>query len=428
MRFDAFGARRRATDFASFSARSIADFDVSTTTRGFTGHETLDPVGLIHMNGRVYDPHIGRFLSADPIVQAPVNTQSLNRYAYGFNNPLSGTDPSGYVFGVDDILIGVAVGAIVGRAGQALDIPVLSAIGSLVTCGASGIGCVTGFAFGSTLGAGGSLGDALKNGAFAGVTAYAFSGIGEAFSRTPLEGGWQHIGSHALAGGILAELQGGRFGHGFLSAGLTKALNVNRLIPGAGDGRSLGRILTAAVAGGTISQITGGKFANGAVTAAFAQAYNGERQIAKAEAVQQSRFLNTRSDCPSDCTLIHNPDGTKMFVPSGVAGDVVAANAKGISLSAEQTTSNPSVSDVVRGVGTAADATMLIFPASSPVTGPVGRGADILQAIIDGSPWPFIPGTAARGVQNTVLKRGGSVNSAIRAGAGTELVVDQMVP
>jgi hypothetical protein len=44
------------------------------------------------MNGRIYDPKLGRFLQADPIVQALTFSQSLNRYSYGFNSPLSGTD------------------------------------------------------------------------------------------------------------------------------------------------------------------------------------------------------------------------------------------------------------------------------------------------------------------------------------------------
>jgi len=43
--------------------------------RGFTDHEHLDSVGLIHMNGRVYDPTISRFVSADPFVQFPQNSQ-----------------------------------------------------------------------------------------------------------------------------------------------------------------------------------------------------------------------------------------------------------------------------------------------------------------------------------------------------------------
>ncbi len=68
----------------------------ASTARGFTDHEHLDSVGLIHMNGRVYDSELGRFLSADPFVQAPYNSQSYNRYSYVFNNPLSFTDPSGH--------------------------------------------------------------------------------------------------------------------------------------------------------------------------------------------------------------------------------------------------------------------------------------------------------------------------------------------
>jgi RHS repeat-associated protein len=66
------------------------------TDRGFTGHEHLDEVQLIHMNGRVYDPLLGRFMSADPIVQSPSNLQSYNRYSYVANNPLAYTDPTGY--------------------------------------------------------------------------------------------------------------------------------------------------------------------------------------------------------------------------------------------------------------------------------------------------------------------------------------------
>jgi hypothetical protein len=50
------------------------------------------------MNGRVYDPVLGRFLSPDPLVQAPYDTQGLNRYAYVRNNPMRYVDPSGLCF------------------------------------------------------------------------------------------------------------------------------------------------------------------------------------------------------------------------------------------------------------------------------------------------------------------------------------------
>ena len=49
------------------------------------------------MNGRAYDPDLGRFMSVDPFVAMPENGQSLNPYSYVMNNPLKYTDPSGYV-------------------------------------------------------------------------------------------------------------------------------------------------------------------------------------------------------------------------------------------------------------------------------------------------------------------------------------------
>jgi hypothetical protein len=51
------------------------------------------------MNGRVYDPWLGRFLSPDPFVQAPTYSQNYNRYSYALNNPLKYIDPSGYYYG-----------------------------------------------------------------------------------------------------------------------------------------------------------------------------------------------------------------------------------------------------------------------------------------------------------------------------------------
>ena len=70
---------------------------ISNTSRlGYTGHEHLDNLGLIHMNGRVQDPFIGRFLSADPFVPDPLNGQSFNRFSYVRNNPLALIDPSGF--------------------------------------------------------------------------------------------------------------------------------------------------------------------------------------------------------------------------------------------------------------------------------------------------------------------------------------------
>ena len=66
--------------------------------RGYTGHEMLNEFGIINMNGRLYDPVLGRFFSPDNYVQMPDNSQNFNRYSYCLNNPLKYTDPSGNTF------------------------------------------------------------------------------------------------------------------------------------------------------------------------------------------------------------------------------------------------------------------------------------------------------------------------------------------
>lgn len=67
--------------------------------RGYTGHEHLLGVGLINMNGRIYDPKLHRFLQPDNNLQDPYNTQNYNRYSYVLNNPTKYADPSGEFWG-----------------------------------------------------------------------------------------------------------------------------------------------------------------------------------------------------------------------------------------------------------------------------------------------------------------------------------------
>ena len=93
MNFDPWGRRRNASDWTFNSLPTTFMFD-----RGFTGHEHLNEFKLVNMNGRIYDPVLGRFLSPDNYLQLPDYTQNLNRYTYALNNPLSYTDPSGNSF------------------------------------------------------------------------------------------------------------------------------------------------------------------------------------------------------------------------------------------------------------------------------------------------------------------------------------------
>ena len=91
--YDAWGKRRQINGQPD-STNSVVG---QNTALGYTGHEHLDEVGLIHMNGRIYDPATARFLSPDPVIQNPLDMQNLNRYSYVLNNPLKYTDPSGWI-------------------------------------------------------------------------------------------------------------------------------------------------------------------------------------------------------------------------------------------------------------------------------------------------------------------------------------------
>ncbi|WP_269531858.1 Ig-like domain-containing protein [Chitinimonas sp. BJYL2] len=90
--FDAWGKRR------NLNGNGTPDsLDGQTDNKGYTGHEMLDALDLVHMNGRVYDPLVARFMSADPLIQDPEHSQSYNRYTYVWNNPTNLTDPTGFV-------------------------------------------------------------------------------------------------------------------------------------------------------------------------------------------------------------------------------------------------------------------------------------------------------------------------------------------
>ena len=73
--YDAWGKKR------NLNGTDATGVVASVVDRGFTEHEELDSIGLINMNGRIYDPAIGRFLSSDIYVTGSGFSQSYNRYA-----------------------------------------------------------------------------------------------------------------------------------------------------------------------------------------------------------------------------------------------------------------------------------------------------------------------------------------------------------
>ena len=261
MGFTAWGARRDPDGWTELADAAARSFDACATARGFTGHEMLDAVGAVHMNGRLYDPALGRFLRADPFVQFPADLQGHNRYSYALNNPLAHTDPNGYFLkGLLRPLAGIAISVWLPGAGFWTGTGLFAA---------NGVGAIA--ASGFIAGAVGS--GSLKGAVVGAFSAAALNGIG----GIPFGGGVAGVAvrsaTYGFVGGVTAALQGGRFGHGFLSGAATQVA-AGRI--GALE-RERQRVIASAVLGGTVSAATGGKFANGAATAAFGRVAS-ERQ------------------------------------------------------------------------------------------------------------------------------------------------------
>ena len=254
-----WGAREDARTGAAVADTYWYNFDSSLTRHGFTGHEAMDETGLIHMNGRVYDPRLQRFVQADPLVNDPADLQSYNRYTYVLNNPLTHTDPSGYwgrrqqgyVRMAAAIVITAYTGFCYSQGAWAAMAGTTQNVVAVVAAGTAS-GFITS----------GNLKGAVLGGLSAGVN----YGIGSGLEGM---GEGAHVAVHALAGGVLQKLQGGSFGHGFVTAGLSEA--ATPLVSGTS---TMGNGIRMALVGGTVSALTGDKFSNGAISSAFQYAFN----------------------------------------------------------------------------------------------------------------------------------------------------------
>lgn len=243
--YDGWGKRRNPSTWQSAATGSF--LTAGATPRGYTSHEHLDHVGLIHMNGRVYDPEIGRFISADPFVQFPDSTQGLNRYSYVLNNPASYVDPSGHSLLVVWKILAAAIGS-----------QIEAAAGQMIYA------AIVGYA---------STGEA-KGALTAVVSAGLAHGVGELFGHNI---GYDQFGMllakaavHGVTQGAVMEIGGGDFGEGFLGA---FAGSVGGPAVGAIES-SVVQTIVAAVIGGTAAELGGGSFANGAASAAFVHVFN----------------------------------------------------------------------------------------------------------------------------------------------------------
>ena len=260
--YDAWGRRRNPTTWEYYPA--ISDANV-WQERGFGGHEHIDLFEMVNMDGRMYDPVLGRFLSADPYVQAPDFTQGLNRYTYCLNNPLSLTDPSGYNWFSDNwksivaTVVGIAATVVTAGAGASLGVAVL----------AGALGGAASALTGALLN-GANIGQIVKatiTGAFwGGVSAFLAYGAGDGSFL-------ESLFKHTFSQGWLEGVQGGNVIHGFMMGSVsgTGGKLIHNNIQTLGK---VGVVSANAVLSGTVSELGGGKFANGAITGAFSIMFN----------------------------------------------------------------------------------------------------------------------------------------------------------
>lgn len=178
--------------------------------RGYTGHEMLPEFGLINMNGRMYDPQLGRFLSPDNYVQMPDNSQNFNRYSYCLNNPLKYTDPSGEFW---NLIFDAAVGGLFNWAShgfkynaKGLGYFLTGAIAGAVSTGvASGVNvAMAGGNFWK--GAVGMLPDVLSTGFFSGAATFGSSAFVGSFIT---DAGNSWVEGQSFGDGLLTGLKSG---------------------------------------------------------------------------------------------------------------------------------------------------------------------------------------------------------------------------
>ena len=244
--FDPWDACRDPDTWRACATGSVLPRDDGAPRCGFTGHETLGAMVLVHMNGRIYDPALGRFLQADPYVQSGSDLQGLNRYAYVLNNPLNAVDPSGY--------------EATGLSAWLADFIIRSIIASFIETFRHAI---------SNMGGGGSteFAGSLSNGLIAGATPWGFTSATGASHPSPPLGGTLNRGAVMnIARGDCTILGNGSQGHWFPSAGTGGFLGGPL---GSWIGFTLGDrsewIVQLVLSFRTATQQTGGKHGNGAV-------------------------------------------------------------------------------------------------------------------------------------------------------------------
>ena len=184
------------------------------------------------MNGRLYDPLLGRFLSPDNYVQEPFNTQNLNRYSYCLNNPVKYTDPSG------EFLWMLSAG--------------MFAFNTVMN-------------YGETGDIGYSIGQAAFSAAMAAASNVGINAIGSLYGHALGNIGTELLraGTHGLLQGGLQSLKGGKFGTGFITGAVSSLVGSGAQALGFGPS---GLTAMTTIAGGVSAYLSGGDWLEGAMT------------------------------------------------------------------------------------------------------------------------------------------------------------------
>ncbi|WP_227411578.1 RHS repeat domain-containing protein [Cruoricaptor ignavus] len=331
--------------------------------RGYTSHEHFAEVGLIHMNGRLYDPLLRRFLNADENIQDMFNTQNYNKYGYVLNNPLMYNDPSGEVFFLIPLVgyfwSAVIVGAVIGAASYLVSSAIMGQAitlkGFLKSTLWGGISGAVTFGIGSIFSVAGSTaltatGTAIKE---------AVGGVGLAIVQA---------GTHAVAQGVMSLMQGGTFQQAFWSGALGSlgAYAFGAVVGSDFANKALGQITFGALSGGIGSELTGGNFWQGAVIGGIVAGLNHamhkfdfdpkpkKTAYEKLKSALDGLGVNNATK-EAILSLVKNPDdlgkiGLKFKNIIGVAGKALGAASVGLAIN--DYIQNPTTAGLVKVIST----------------------------------------------------------------------------
>lgn len=279
--FDAWGnfTHLQIGNGAVITDKNIINSTALLLERGYTSHEHFAEVGIIHMNGRLYDPLLRRFLNADENIQDPYNTQNYNKYGYVLNNPLLYSDPTGEWLFESAFLSAVIIGAMVASFSYTIMV--------------------------SITGQNWDLGKFFKATLFGAASAAVTYGIGSVFvtsagTATQIAKELGKLGTifvqgtaHALAQGTLSLMQGENFGSAFVS-GFLGSLGASAFSSAAGKfaNSTVGTIAFGAISGGVGAELTGGNFWQGAVIGGFVAGLNHGLHMIKTESPKDIIILN----------------------------------------------------------------------------------------------------------------------------------------